>query len=223
MLNGDIRTKRRDFLKLAGAGTGLFCLSLYGCNGAERRPEEYWKTLEEQLQRSTQGENPENLVDRGIAEMVEMLGKTIFPEYKREGRVCKLGMLEFSDIDRTTVTKFDNYITEKMLTFSFMNRNLAEHFELIERFLLKNVIHELKFETGTGYIDPETAQKLGRVYGINVLSSGVTTISPNIIDLNTRMVETERGRVIAVGTGKIARNEAVNSWLKQYVSSFNTT
>jgi hypothetical protein len=50
---------------------------------------------------------------------------------------------------------------------------------------------------------------------VNVIETGVITESPDFIDINLRMIETRRGRIIAVGAVKIEKNRLMREWLRE--------
>ena len=216
---------KRSLLNLIGGVvlTGAASVPFSGCNSCEMYPQEYWDTVQQQLEESTRGETEEHRIDQGILKLVNGLAGSLRPEYAGfksslfglEKSKYKLGLIELSDIDRKYVSKFDKYVTEKMLPFAFKTKAIGQHYELIERFMLSKVVSELKFEQGSGLIDSGTARRLGEIYGIDVLASGVTTVSRNSIDLNVRMVETETGRIIASEYVKIPRNSVVDEWLRE--------
>jgi hypothetical protein len=193
-----------------GATTGLTALT--GC-GEQPLSMDYWKRNEQVLSRQTEGSRPENLIDQGILQMVRDLGTTLHPAY-RDGKKRKLGWIEFSDIDRETVTAFDNYVTHEASHFAFMLESIGASFKLVERFLLEKVLHELKFEQGSGYIDPNSAKQFGKIHGLDVIASGVTTVSPDYIDISAKIIETQEGGVVAVGKAKVPFND-VSAWHKQ--------
>ncbi|MEE4357392.1 MAG: hypothetical protein V2I97_13075 [Desulfococcaceae bacterium] len=160
----------------------------------------------------------ETLVDEKILQAVKQMASTLKPEYKgfHLGKY-KLGFLEISDIDRMTVTKFHNYITEKTLTFSFLQPEIARNLSIVERFLIKDMLRELNFENQRRprIVDQKLAQHLGRVYHLDIIETGVTTETADFIDVNLRMIETRRGRIVAVGSVKIEKTEPVREWLKE--------
>jgi hypothetical protein len=176
------------------------------------------KYVEDQMVRGNLEHTPEVEFDRKILEAVKQLVKTLKPGYKKWlfGKP-RLGFLEISDIDRRTVTRMHNYVTEKALTFSFLQPELTENFSIVERFLLRNVLRELQaenFDTSMD-LDQRLARQLGRIYGVNVIETGVITESPDFIDINLRMIETRRGRIIAVGAVKIEKNRLMREWLRE--------
>lgn len=217
---------RRDFLSMLARGAtygmlyaaGASTLAhVLGCADQPASPE-YWQNCKRILDQATTGTDPERIVDKKILDMVEMLGDTLQEKYK-DKRKKKLGWIEFTDIDRKSVTTLDNYVTNKSTTWAFMIQSLGENFNLVERFLLQNVIHELSFETTSGYIDGSSAKKFGRIHGLDFVGYGVRTWNLTNIDLDSRIVETQRGEVVAVGTSKIPFNETTELWLRKQLAT----
>ncbi|QTA83128.1 Uncharacterized protein dnl_55220 [Desulfonema limicola] len=159
----------------------------------------------------------ETLIDEKILQAVKQMAKTLKPEYKgfHLGKY-KLGFLEISDIDRKTVTKLHHYITEKTLTFSFLQPVFAKNLSIVERFLIEDILRELDFEhLYPPIVDQSLAQELGRIYHLDLIETGVTTETADFIDINLRMIETRRGRIVAVGSVKIEKTEPVRKWLDE--------
>jgi len=189
----------------------------------------YRKNLEQTRADMLDGHTVELQIDRKISEAVEQMVSTLKPRYRWHVlRKYRLGFLEVFDIDRMQVTRLHNYITEKSLTFSFLHPDIAENFNIVERFLIKDVIRELDLENRTPLffkfldedrrvVDPTLAKKLGKIYSVDLIETGVVTESYDFIDINLRMVETERGRVVAVGSVKIEKTEPVRKWLETMV------
>ncbi|MEZ4525803.1 MAG: hypothetical protein R2941_07780 [Desulfobacterales bacterium] len=177
--------------------------------------EENLRQVEKEMLR---GYTFETLLDEKILQAVRQMSSTLKPEFKgfHLGKY-KVGFLEISDIDRRTVTKFHNYVTEKTLTFSFLQPDISRHLSIVERFLIKDILRELRFEhqQRPAIVDQRLAQQLGRIYHLDIIETGVTAETEDFIDLNLRMIETRRGRIIAVGSVKIEKTEPVRKWLRE--------
>lgn len=177
--------------------------------------EENLRQVEKEMLR---GYTFETLLDEKILQAVRQMTSTLKPEFKgfHLGKY-KVGFLEISDIDRRTVTKFHNYVTEKTLTFSFLQPDISRHLSIVERFLIKDILRELRFEhqQRPAIVDQRLAQQLGRIYHLDIIETGVTAETADFIDLNLRMIETRRGRIIAVGSVKIEKTEPVRKWLRE--------
>jgi hypothetical protein len=127
----------------------LFALFLSGCPPMERAepPDptelpEYGLKLRNVHRRMLDDSQERTDVDRKIAEAVEQLGKTLWPDYKDTdiGRDrWRMGFLEVSDVDRRNVSRFHQYLTEKILTFSFLEPEITRNVVLVERFTVSDV------------------------------------------------------------------------------------
>lgn len=157
-------------------------------------------------------------IDQRISDAVKQMVATLKPEYRRHFMSkYRLGFLEISDIDRQSVSRFHNYVTEKSLTFSFLQPDIARNFNIVERFLLKDVLREQEIENlaDPRVVDQWLAKKLGRIYALDVIETGVVTLSDEYADLNLRLIETQRGRIIGVGATKIKITPLVSRWLEE--------
>ncbi len=168
------------------------------------------------IEKISPGEPAEVQVDRKILEAVRQLVATLKPEYKEYSfRKHRLGFMEISDIEGKKTSRLHKYISEKTLTFSFLQPEIADNINIVERFLLKDVLEELKFQKNVNVIDQKTAKRIGYIYGVDLIETGVITESQDFIDLNLRMVETKRGRIVAVSSVKIEKTEPIRQWFKK--------
>lgn len=181
------------------------------------------KKIEKQM---LQEETVEVQIDRKISEAVKQMVATLSPRYKRYFLTkYRLGFLEISDIDRETVEKLHKYVTEKTLTFSYLQPVIAENFNIVERFLLKDVRKELEIEAygaSDEIIEQKMVRRLRR-YGVDIIETGVVTQSYDFLDINLRMFETKRGRIIAVGSVKIEKTAPVRDWLFEMDGEYSDT
>lgn len=68
-------------------------------------------------------------------------------------------------------------------------------FKVVERQRLRQVMEELKLGV-TGMVDPQTAQRIGKLLGANVVVLGSFTELGNKIILTTRLVKVQTGEVV---------------------------
>jgi len=161
------------------------------------------------------GEPAEVQIDKKILGAVRQMVATLKPEYKQYSfKKYRLGFMEISDIEQRKPGRLHKYISEKTLTFSFLQPAIAENINIVERFLLKDVVDELRLQKNTAIIDQRTAKRMGYIYGVDLIETGVVTESNDFIDLNLRMIETRRGRIVAVGSVKIEKTDPIRQWLK---------
>jgi hypothetical protein len=220
-----MKLDRRFHLRLAAGWLAVGLLLLAGCAATGDIQEipltdEDFRQLRQVEEQMLQGYSPEVEIDRRISEAVRQMVSTLRPEYKRHDREKhRMGFLEISDIDRRTVSRFHHYVTEKTLTFTFLQKDVAANFNIVERFLLKDVLEELRLQNirNPGGIDGHLAIYLGQLYDIDIIETGVVTDGGDYVDVNLRMIETRRGRIVAVGSAKIEANRMVRTWLRQRV------
>ena len=196
----------------------VFLVPLIACMPMDNSLRYYEADLRDVENQMLEGHTFEVQFDKKLSDAVKRMVLTLKPEYRRSRlRKHRLGFLEISDINRNLVTKMHNYISEKTLTFSFLQPVIAEHFNIVERFLLKDVLREIRFESSAyaEAIDQHLARKLGKMYGVDVIETGVVSESYDFIDINLRMIETRRGRIIAVGSVKIEKTELIRRWLNE--------
>ena len=230
----------------------LIVLSLTGCPPPVRNepPDpaevpEYGLRLRKIHRRMLDESEERTEVDRKIAEAVEQLGTTLWPSYKDLAigqRRWRLGFLEISDVDRRRVSRLHRYLTEKILTFSFLEPQITATVALVERVTVSDVWraaspppyeierrlgfrrsdrddryrHQVRMEDEYRpyrVIRPALARRLGKRYDVDLIETGVTTVSEDFVDLSLRMVETRYGRIVAVASVKIPRTPTLNRWL----------
>ncbi|MCP4346798.1 MAG: hypothetical protein GY795_14880 [Desulfobacterales bacterium] len=223
----------------------ILVITLSGCSHPrknEQKHQQQKQQLEDIEKQMTRGHSAEAEVDKKILEAVKQLAATLQATYKRRGRrKYKIGFLEVSDGYRMKVAMLHKYVTEKMVTFSFLQPAIVNNFNFGERFFLKEIeaktarpcnynhpgcnypatnllreqIRKCIEENNCHYptIELELARRLGRLYRVDVIETGVITESPDFLDINLRLIETRNPRVIAVGTAKIEKTELVKKWL----------
>ena len=92
-------------------------------------------------------------------------------------------------------------IQERLTTALAKNRNIV----LIERSLLKKIMDELSLNA-TGAIDADTAKKLGKMLGADLIAVGtLNDTGPDETEINARLVETETGRIAVAASASIKR------------------
>lgn len=70
------------------------------------------------------------------------------------------------------------------------------------------ILAELKLNL-SDLIDPNNAQRLGRVYGVDAIASGFVTELATTVEVNARLIETETGRVFSVAKTRFAKDRDV--------------
>ncbi len=202
----------------------LVAIALASCRPVTREPEfNYAEELERVKNQMTRGHSVEAEVDKKILEAVEQLAATLEPEYKKEYRrrkynlkKYKLGFIEMSDTYRRKVGMLHKYVTEKAVTFTFLQPNIVKNFNIGERFLLQEIMKSACINDRDCYyptVDLTLAKWLGKNFDVDIVETGVITESPDFLDINLRLIETRSPRVIAVGSAKIEKTKLVEKWL----------
>jgi hypothetical protein len=152
----------------------------------------------------------EEEVDCKIKTAVDHLIDNLSQTYRKRPffQKYRLGFVEISDIDRSTTSRLHKYITEKTKLVLFYEPIMRENFEI------KDVQLESLPYAGN---DQLLAEKLGQPYGVDLILTGVLTVSDNFVDMNLRMTESGSGRIVAVGTAKIDYNATVRQWYQDRI------
>ena len=74
---------------------------------------------------------------------------------------------------------------------------------------MDNILKEQKFGL-TDLVDPSTAAKIGRLTGVDCLVIGSAWVSNAIMDLNTRLVDTATGEVLATRAGQCSASNPID-------------
>lgn len=122
-----------------------------------------------------------------------------------ENQKRTIAVVEFSDL-KGNVTNFGRFLSEELITRLYQTKK----FKVIERQQLNKIIAEQKLSL-TGVIDPGSAQKLGRVLGVDSIVFGSVSDLVKTLRINARLIGTETGEVFAAASIEIAKDEAVAS------------
>jgi curli biogenesis system outer membrane secretion channel CsgG len=92
-------------------------------------------------------------------------------------------------------------IVAERLTTLLVDRDVS----VIERSLLDKVLEEMRLEN-SGLTDVQSAQKLGRMLGVDAVVTGILDdLNDQETELNARLIRTETGEVLAAATTKVDR------------------
>lgn len=123
------------------------------------------------------------------------------------GRKTVVAVVEFADL-QGRVTDFGRFVAEELITRLYQTRK----FEVIERQLLNRVIAEQKLSL-TGVVDPASAQKLGKVLGVEAIVAGSVTNLAQSLRVNARIISTETGRLLSATSVEIPVDASVRGLL----------
>ena len=137
-------------------------------------------------------------LDQRVSELSQKISNGLTENQKRT-----IAVVEFADL-RGNVTDFGRFIAEELITHLYETKK----FKVIERQLLSKVITEQKLSL-TGIIDPTSAQKLGRLLGVDAIATGTITDLGKSLRVNARLISTGTGEIFAVAATEIAKDDSV--------------
>lgn len=155
------------------------------------------------LKDETEGANPQSM--RGSSDLdlrIDELSRQI-SNGLAENQKSTIAVVEFVDL-KGRVTDLGRFLAEKLITRLYQTKK----FKVIERQLLNKIVNEQKLSL-TGMIDPSTAQRLGKLLGVDAIASGTVTDLGKTLDVNARLINTQTGEIFAVASVDIAKDEAV--------------
>lgn len=120
-----------------------------------------------------------------------------------ENQKRRIAVVEFVDL-KGKVTELGSYLSETLITKLVQTKKLR----VVERQLLNKIITEQKLSL-TGIIDPSTAQKLGRLLGVDAICSGSVSDLTKTLEINARLISVETGEVFSAASVEVIKDEAV--------------
>jgi TolB-like protein len=120
-----------------------------------------------------------------------------------ENQKKTIAVIEFVDL-KGNVTDFGRYLSEELITRLYQTKK----FKVIERQMLNKVITEQKLSL-TGIIDPTSAQKLGKLLGVDAIASGSVSDLGKTLKVNARLISTETAEVFSVASVTLAKDDSV--------------
>ena len=133
-----------------------------------------------------------------------------------ENQKRTIAVVEFADL-RGNVTDFGRFIAEELITKLYETGK----FKVIERQLLNRVVAEQKLSL-TGVVDPTSAQKLGKLLGVDAIASGTVTDLGTSLRVNARLINTTTAEIFAVASIEITKDAAVKELMGTGESSGNS-
>lgn len=148
----------------------------------------------------------------GLEQRVSDLGQKISTGLT-ENQKRTIAVVEFSDL-RGNITDFGRFIAEELITRLHETRK----FKVIERQLLNRIIAEQKLSL-TGMVDPTSAQKLGKLLGVDAIASGTITDLGTSLRINARLIDTSTAEIFAVASIEISKDASVKELMGSGESS----
>lgn len=150
----------------------------------------------------------EKTLSASVEDLASQIGGYIEKEQKK-----KIAIVPFSDLNGQ-VNVLGKYLAEELTTQLFKTGKL----EIIERNLLDKVFQELKLGE-TGAIDAVTAKKLGKIAGVDAIVTGTLTDIGPLIGINCRLIDAQSGKIIAVASTKLIKDDAVIKIMSQVLQA----
>ncbi|HMG75029.1 MAG TPA: FlgO family outer membrane protein [Pyrinomonadaceae bacterium] len=151
-------------------------------------------------------------LERGIIDLSRQISDGLTESQKKT-----IAVVEFGDL-KGRVTDVGRFVAEKLITRLYQTKK----FKVIERQHLNRIIAEQKLSL-TGMIDPKTAQRLGKLLGVDAIAAGTVTDLGKTLDVNARLINAETGEVFGVASVEIAKDDTVLKLLEQGESAPDTT
>jgi TolB-like protein len=136
--------------------------------------------------------------DQRIGELSKQISEGLTENQKRT-----IAVVEFGDLEGH-VTNVGRFIAEELITRLYQTKK----FTVIERQLLNKVVAEQKLSL-TGVIDQNSAQKLGKLLGVDAIASGTVTDLGKSLRVNARLIDTSTAVIFAVASTEIAKDDSV--------------
>lgn len=138
-------------------------------------------------------------INTAISQLSQQISSTMLEQNKRKVAVMNFPMLTGE------MTDLSIYLSEKLTNSLFQYR---DKFDVVERKHLESIFKEINLGL-TGLIDEETAQSVGKMSGADAVVIGTITDLGEELDINIRMIGTEKADVLATATAQLAKNDAV--------------
>jgi len=137
-------------------------------------------------------------LDQRMAELSKQISDGLTENQKQT-----IAVVEFVDLEGR-VTNFGRFIAEELITRLYQTKK----FKVIERQLLNKIVAEQKLSLA-GMIDQTSAQKLGKLLGVDAIASGTVTDLGKSVRVNARLISTGTGEVFAVASAEIVKDDSV--------------
>ena len=144
--------------------------------------------------------------DQEVANLTSQLATDV----KSAGKTT-IAVADFTDL-RGDVTELGRFLAEEF-SVAFAETGL----QVIDRTHLRVILQENKLAT-TGLISPATAQKLGKITGVQALITGTLTPFGDSVRVAVKVLDAETARVVASVRGNIARTDAISDLLEAGLS-----
>lgn len=122
----------------------------------------------------------------------------------------RVAVVDFTDL-QGNVTELGRFFAEE---FAVALLEKKKGFEIIDRTHLQSMIKEHKL-SATGLIDPATAQKLGKIVGVDTLVTGSITAFGDSVRITVKILEIPTAQLIGAVTANIPKTKAIEELLER--------
>lgn len=147
---------------------------------------------------------PEKTLDRAIESLAQQIATSLPAEKKPLTAV-----LDFNDLSGC-VSSFGRLVGEELVTKLFQTRRVR----VVERGLLEKAVNELKFNLSE-LVDPSRAKQLGKQVGADAIVTGTITDLGSAVKVNARLIEVERGDILAAAGAEVTKDGVVARLINQ--------
>lgn len=135
----------------------------------------------------------------GNAAQYAPLVSALLGEYSGGGKTIAVAGFSYSDGRGSTD---GNIVAERFTTELIRLKRL----KVVERDQIERVLSELKLQNA-GAIDPESAKRIGRMLGADLLIiGGMVELPGAVLELNVRLAEVESGQAVGAASGRVNRD-----------------
>ena len=159
-------------------------------------------TTQSQVQVTEQSKKVD--VNTVISQLSQQISSTMLEQNKR-----RVAVMNFT-LQTGEITELGLYLSDKLTNSLFRYR---DKFEVVERTRLESALKEMRLGM-TGIFDDKTAQSIGKVLGADALVIGTITDLGGEVDINIRMLGTERANVLAVASSFLEKSDAIVKLMK---------
>ena len=138
-------------------------------------------------------------INTAISKLSQQISSTMLEQNKRKVAVMNFPLLTGE------MTELGLYLADKLTNSLFQYR---DKFEVVERARLESVLKEMELGA-TGIIDDKTAQSIGKVIGADAIVIGTITNLGKEVDVNARMLGTEKAVVLAVASSLLEKDDTI--------------
>lgn len=134
-----------------------------------------------------------------VAGQYAPLVSALLKDYAGEGRTIAVTRFSYADGRLSTD---GNIVAERFTTELIRLKKL----KVVERDQIERVLSELKLQNA-GAIDPESARRIGRMLGADLLViGGMVELPGAVLELNVRLAEVESGQAVGAASGRVSRD-----------------